>query len=155
MNITEFLKSFKANAESISNLEAEKAKLEGDFKTQAELVTSLQTENANHSEALATALADVKSRDTKISELELSISDFEKAINIHKEEKIVAAEEAVKIVKSIGIEPVAITKLGSDQDKSKKSAEEIKAEFDSIKDTDEKSKFYIAHRTELMSLLNK
>lgn len=117
-NVTEFLDTFKANSEKVKNLEAEKLTLENDFKTQADLVASLQKENTTHSEALVNAQAELSARDLKITDYEKTIAEFNQAIADAEKAKTSAALEAKKIVASIGVTAVPTIKNGSEETKN-------------------------------------
>jgi len=152
MNLSDILTQRKANAERISQLETEKLALEAEYKTLSEQFELLKTESSNHSESLAAANADIKTRDQKIADLEKQISDFNEALAEADKKEKSAAVEAVKIVATVGVPPVPVTKVGSEGDKSSLSAEEIKTQFNSITDVTEKQKFYAKHRKTLLEI---
>jgi septal ring factor EnvC (AmiA/AmiB activator) len=152
MNITDILTQRKAHAETITNLESEIAKLNKDFTEQSALVETLKADGKTASESLATALADIEARDTKIKDLEKQISDFNALIAEHEGKEKSAAVEAVKIVATVGVPASPTIKVGSEENKASVNAEEIHTKFNSITDLEEKSKFYAEHRSTLLGL---
>jgi chromosome segregation ATPase len=155
IKVTEFLNGLKANAEKVAQLETEKTALEGDFKVQADLLASVQADSANHSKALVDAQSSIKEKDETIVSLQTQISEFEKLITEAHESKTTAAEEAVKIAATVGIAPLPITKNGSEEANKSVNADEIVNQFNSIKDLDEKQKFYNEHRSTILGFENK
>lgn len=149
--VKDFIDAFKANSEKVTNLETEKLALENEFKTQAELVTSLQKENATHSESLVAALADITARDTKIKDLEKTIAEFNQLIADAEKDKTSAALEAKKIVASIGIPAVPITKVGSEETKAS-SNEDVINEYQSITDPAARFAFFTANKDKIINL---
>jgi len=154
MNIKEkFLSALKSNAEKLSNMEAEKSKLEADFKEQSALVETLKADTSAHSETITGIKAELSARDAKIVDLEAQISSFNALITENEGKEKSAAEEAVKIVASVGVPAVPIIKTGAEQEKKDKTDEEINEEFKSITNLDDKQKFYAEHRKTILAAL--
>jgi len=151
-NVKEFLANFKANSEKVSQLQSEISILEDDFKTASETISTLKSDASSASEALVASQLEVKERDAKITDLEKQISEFNAAIAEHELKETSAAVEAVKIVKSVGVPAVPITKVGSDESKTNETPEEINIKFQSITDLDEKQKYYAEHRSVILGL---
>jgi DNA repair exonuclease SbcCD ATPase subunit len=151
MNITDIIAQHKASAVKISELETQKLSLEGDLKTLSEQFENLKQENITNTESLNTALGDIKNRDAKISDLEKTISDFNSALADAESKEKSAAVEAIKIVASVGVPAVPITMVTTSQDTPSESVEEIKEQFNSITDLNEKQAFYQKNRKALLS----
>jgi len=129
------MKTLAEAKKMIEQLEAEKLEMQS-------TVDQLQADLANFEAVQAEQVAKQEQLEAANSALQIELGQVAESLQSKETELESVKAEAVQAAASIGVqEPVA-----GESQSTAKDADEIKAEFASIKDPTEKSKFYQANR---------